>query len=84
MAKDAYNWYESQLTGLGESFLKDLEQTNKKLLANPTFYTTLDKGFRRIPLKRFPYIVIYELLGREIIVYAVFHTSRNPENRYND
>ena len=65
-------------------FLKDLEQTNKKLLANPTYYTPLEIGFRRIPLKRFPYIVICEILGNEIIVYAVFHTSRNPQNRYSD
>jgi len=84
MANDAYQWYEEQLEGLGESFLFDLEQANKKITTNPTFYSFQDDRYRRILLKKFPYIVIYEILDKEIVVYAIFHTSRNPNKRFVD
>ena len=84
MTKDAYSWYEIQLEGLGESFLYELETGYKRILGNPTFYSFLENGFRRISLKRFPYIIIYEIDGNSIVVYAIFHTSRDPEKRLTD
>ena len=84
MARDAYNWYEEQLVGLGEDFLMELELGYNKILANPTFYTFIEKEFRRLLINRFPYVIIYEILDRDIVVYAVFHTSRNPNNRLKD
>ncbi len=29
-------------------------------------------------MKRFPFVINYEILGKQIIVSAVFHTKRNP------
>jgi hypothetical protein len=64
MAKDAYAWYEIQLDGLGESFLDELEAGYVKIVANPSYYSFLKNGFRRMLLKRFPYIIIYEILTK--------------------
>lgn len=84
MAKDAYDWYEIQLEGLGESFLDELEAGYRKVLANPTFYSFIENGYRRLLINRFPYVIIYEILDKTIVVFAIFHTSRNPENRLID
>ncbi len=84
MAKDAYSWYEIQLEGLGESFLDELDAGYKKIVTNPSYYSFLENGFRRILLNKFPYIIIYEILGKTIVVYAIFHTSRNPDERLID
>jgi len=54
MAKDAYSWYETQLEGLGESFLDELDAGHEKILANPSYYSFLENGFKRMLLKRFP------------------------------
>ncbi|WP_353955879.1 hypothetical protein [Flavobacterium panacis] len=35
----------------------------------------------RNTLVKFPFVIIYEIIGTEIIIYSVFHTSRNPENK---
>jgi hypothetical protein len=32
-------------------------------------------------LVKFPFVIIYEIIGTEIIIYSVFHTSRNPERK---
>jgi hypothetical protein len=26
----------------------------------------------------FPFVINYEVIGKQVIVYAVFHTKRNP------
>jgi len=82
MAKDAYEWYEEQREGLGEEFLAELEFSYAKILKKPTIYGFIENGFRRINFRRFPYVVIYEIAGTEFIVYAVFHTSRNPGDKF--
>jgi len=84
MAKEAYNWYEKQSNGLGEIFLSELESSYKKIEVQPTFYSKIKKNFRKIRLKRFPYVVIYEILKAEVVVFAVFHTSKNPKSSFKD
>lgn len=41
---------------------------------------TLPEGtsFRRVLIKGFPYLVVFELFEAEIFVYAVAHASRRP------
>ena len=29
-------------------------------------------------MKKFPYVIIYEVFDTEVVIYSVFHTSRNP------
>ena len=81
MAADAYEWYNQQQDGLGETFLAALESAYTKILKYPASYGFIENGFRRIRLRRFPFVVIYEIIEKELIVYAVFHTSRNPDDR---
>ena len=78
---DAYNWYD-QYNGLGEMFLSDLESVYKKIELNPDFFSKAGKGFRQAVLKQFPYVVVYEIKRTRVVVYAVFHTSRNPKQKF--
>jgi mRNA-degrading endonuclease RelE of RelBE toxin-antitoxin system len=84
MAKEAYDWYEQQSKGLGEIFLSELNTCYKKIEAQPAFYSKAKKNFRQLRLKRFPYVVVYEILKSEVVVFAVFHTSRNPKYKFKD
>ena len=84
MAREAYDWYELQSKGLGEIFLAELNNCYKKIEAQPTFYSKAKKNFRQIRLKRFPYLVIYQILKSEVVVFAVFHTSRNPKSKFKE
>ena len=82
MTKSAYEWYENQKDGLGEEFLSALDICYKKLELTPTFYKRISNEFRQVRLKRFPYVVVYEIIKNEVIVFAVFHTSRNPNFKF--
>ena len=82
MAKEAYQWYEEQQSGLGDSFMIELDSCYDKLEISPISYTKIKKHFRHILLKKFPYVVIFEVINNDVIVYSVFHTSRNPRKKF--
>ena len=76
---DAYIWYEARQEGLGERFLKELAGCYTQLEINPGYYGSVVKSFRRVTLKRFPYIIAFEIISNKVFVYAVFHSSRNQK-----
>ena len=82
---EAYNYYEEKQTGLGERFLDALQQRYKELAANPTFYSYIDedplKILRDVKLEKFPFVVVYEITGNEVVVYAVHNTYKHPRNK---
>jgi hypothetical protein len=82
MAKDAYDWYEEQKEGLGDLFLSELSRCYTRLEKNPLFYQKLKKNYRHLVLNKFPYVLIFEIIGAEIIIFAVFHTARNPKSKF--
>ena len=81
MQKDAYDWYEQQKNGLGELFLKELDENYGKLQSYPTAYSKRTGKYRQLILKKFPYIIVFKIIKTEVLVYAVFHTSRNPKDK---
>jgi plasmid stabilization system protein ParE len=76
---EAYAWYERQRTGLGEPFLTAVDDCIQRLLRAPQAHQTIYDQYRRGLVRRFPYAVIYECDQNMVIVYCVFHTSRDPE-----
>lgn len=54
MAKDAYDWYEEQKTGLGDLFLAELGRCFNKIEKNPLHYQKLKKNYRHLVLNKFP------------------------------
>jgi len=76
---DAYRWYESQRTGLGEDFLSRIELCFESLRNAPESNAVVHKNYRRALVRKFPYAVFYELNDKVITVYCVFHTSRDPD-----
>ncbi len=82
MAKDAYEWYEEEQPGLGNLFLTELEISYDKIEAWPASYAKIKKNFRQAILKTFPYVVVFEIFKNEVVVYAVFHTSRSPKKKF--
>lgn len=76
---EAYNWYESQLSGLGEEFLDCVDETLNFICLFPESYPVVHKDVRRAVVKRFPYAVYYRIVSSRVIVTAIFHSSRNPK-----
>ncbi len=80
--EDAIEYYESSKTGLGVDFFNYLDgyfQTLKN--GKATFELKRKPVFRELPLKRFPYVIIYEQYKDQIIIYSVFNTGQNPDKK---
>jgi hypothetical protein len=80
--QEAVEWYESKQAGLGADFLNYLGgyfQTLKN--GKATFEIKRNYVFRELPLKRFPFVIIYEEIRNQIIIYSVFNTFQNPSKK---
>ena len=79
--QNVYEYYEYCKTGLGERFLIILEEYLDTVQKHPLHYQIKRKTFREAPIRVFPYLIIYEIVDKNVIVYAVFNTSRNPSKK---
>lgn len=79
--QESYAWYEEQQEGLGEAFLLSLDNAYEKITTHPEYFSIVEKQYRQIKLFRFPYVIIYEVMQEQVIVFALFHTSRNPASK---
>ncbi|MGP0075301.1 MAG: type II toxin-antitoxin system RelE/ParE family toxin [Bryobacteraceae bacterium] len=76
---EAYAWYEARRVGLGEEFLTSVDACLESIRRQPQIYTLVYETYRRALIRRFPFAVFYEYADAAVTVYAVFHTSRDPE-----
>lgn len=76
---EAYDWFEERRIGLGEDFLSSVDACIQKVYRIPELYPKIFEDYRRALVRRFPYAVFYEYSNNKIIVYSIFHTSRNPQ-----
>ncbi len=79
----AVAWYEMQRRGLGARFFTEVGRVLDLILRHPGIGSPVPRvraeyGTRRVPLRRFPYFVVYREQGEEIQVVAVAHASRKP------
>jgi plasmid stabilization system protein ParE len=77
---DAIDYYEDQSSGLGFEFADEVEHALARINHYPQAWSSLSSRVRRCLVKRFPYLVIYEIRGESIVVVAIQHHHQKPEN----
>ncbi len=75
----AYDWYEEQKTGLGDTFLDEVERSLNKLKNHPFHYGIIKNWIRKIKINKFPFLIIFEISEDSVFVTAIRHTSRRPK-----
>lgn len=75
---EAFDWYESQQSGLGIDFLDEVAECYDRIVQHPEHYQS-HRNQRIAVMHRFPYKIVYEIERESIVVYAVYHDKRNPE-----
>jgi plasmid stabilization system protein ParE len=75
---DAFAWYEEQLPGLGQVFLRAVDVCLTRIQRHPEAYPEAHPRVRRASLRRFPYGVFYVVRDNRIDVLAVYHARRRP------
>ncbi|MHB8168101.1 MAG: type II toxin-antitoxin system RelE/ParE family toxin [Thermoleophilia bacterium] len=76
--EDAFLWYESQRSGLGDEYLDELDLVLRVIAEHPNRFPIIHRDTRRALLHRFPYAIFYRVLDKRIIIVACMHGKRNP------
>jgi len=79
---EAFVWYEEQQNGLGLRFYREVRSHLDRLVTTPTsFPVKLEHSIRELTLTFFPYVIVYEIIGEEVMVYRIFSTSQSPNKK---
>jgi toxin ParE1/3/4 len=75
------DYYESREEGLGTELEEELDALFEMILRFPVAAPQWkDRADRRVAvLDRFPFTVPYQIVGDEIVILALAHTSRRPD-----
>ena len=76
-------WYEERRSGYGNRFLAAIADVRLNIEQNPRLYPRVygrrsSREIRVAALKRFPYKLVYEIVGNDCYVLAIAHHSRRP------
>jgi toxin ParE1/3/4 len=74
----AGDWYERCRPGLGQRFLDAVARVLVRITHQPDFYPVEEQGVREAIIAGFPYCLYYREESTQIVVFAVFHASRDP------
>lgn len=75
---EATEHYDGHLQGLGSDFLLEAERLCAVLIELPSLGEKLDLIHRRLPLRRFPYALIFRRDEDIIRIVAVAHRRQKP------
>jgi mRNA-degrading endonuclease RelE of RelBE toxin-antitoxin system len=69
--------YEDVQKGLGKRLLKNTKAEIKIVTSNPNLFQIRFDNIRVIIVKKFPYLIHYEIYDKLIVVKAIYHSSRD-------
>ena len=76
---ETIEYYNHELPGLGDEFLKDVLTTLERTEQFPDAWHPCSERTRRCQTRRFPYGLIYQNREHEILVVAVANLHRRPD-----
>ena len=78
--QQAVDWYNVKQNGLGKRFFSSVKHSLSLLKKDPFCIAIKYDKIRCIPISKFPYNIHYrvEADSQTIVVFAVYHTAREP------
>jgi plasmid stabilization system protein ParE len=76
---EAFEWYETRVTGLRLEFIRTVDSLFNSIIRNPQAYPVVYKTARRALTRKFPYEVFFLVDADRVIVVAIFHARRSPQ-----
>ena len=76
--QEALEWYAQQRIGLEAEFMLCVDEALTRIQRNPEIYPCEIRNIRKTLVRRFPYIIYYEVEKHDIMILAIFHAKRHP------
>ena len=77
---EAFSYYNKEKPGLGFEFVAEVDAAIERIVAFPEAWPRLSERSRRTRLRRFPFGLLYQIRGDEILVVGVMDMRRDPES----
>ena len=74
----ALRWYAERREGLGDAFEREVDRCLRLIADAPNRWPRYAGRYRRFPVRRFPYSIIYVPEDDRVWVLAMAHRSRRP------
>lgn len=78
---EAIEYYHSIRKDLGNKFLKCVHKFFDRITKNSLHYSLKSNNFREAYIQKFPYVIIYDVIDNEIVVFSVFNPHQNPTKK---
>ena len=75
---DAQDWYEGNVPGLGEDFAHIVDTALSAIEDAPRAFPAVYGDIRQAVLRRFPYSILFQVEGGDIVILACHHQRRDP------
>ena len=79
--EDACLYYNNQISGLGFEFEEEIIMLLELIKNNPSLFPIKFAHIHEAVVKRFPFVINYEIAEKQIIVSAIFHVKQNPNKK---
>ena len=76
---EAIVYYNYEIPGLGDAFLTEVLSALDRIGKFPEAWQPCSKRTRRCQTRRFPYGVIYQIRGKEILLVAIANLHRKSD-----
>jgi len=76
----AFEWYEDKQPGKGYEMIEEIEESYERLSKHPYNYSATNKKYRKIGIKRFPYLIVFEIEEAKVIIVAYRHIRQEPRH----
>ena len=76
---NSYEYYYDDSTKAADAFFRLINISLETIKKSPLAFPEIHKGLRKFSVKKFPFVIYYQVVDYTIKVIAIFHTSRNPK-----
>lgn len=79
---EIYAYHKEIGQALADRFDKELDACYSFITQHPTGFQIRKKNYRHARLHKFRYRVVFALIGQDVVVFQVRHTSRRPSGKF--
>ena len=77
--EEAVEYYKTKEIELALAFILNWESAMEQLKYTPLHYQKKNKELRTIKISRFPYLIVFEIIGSKVYVYRLINGYKNPK-----
>ena len=75
----ALQFYEGERPGLGAECREEIYNAINRIKGSPTLYRKVEGEIRRCLVRRFPFSILYRVIGNEVVrILVIRHHRKHP------